>query len=148
MKKQQAGMTLIELVIVIIVLGIIAAVAAPKLADVSTSAKASSSLGSIGAFKSAVTITQALKTTAIPAWDDFKVNLEGFDVTTDSVATVDFDGDSNKDLEITGSSLDCSGAVTALAGADLTTAGKWLSYTAVTYEADGTTAINTTCFNM
>ena len=60
-------MTLIELVIVIIVLGIIAAVAAPRLADVSGSAKVASAEGSMGAFRSALTITRALHATADPA---------------------------------------------------------------------------------
>lgn len=54
--KRQAGMTLIELVIVIVVLGIIAAVAAPRFADISTSAKTASIDGSVGAVKSAHTI--------------------------------------------------------------------------------------------
>ena len=60
MKKQQAGMTLIELVIVIIVLGIIAAVAAPRFADISGDAGAAARDGNVGAFGSAATIAVAV----------------------------------------------------------------------------------------
>ena len=126
MKRQQAGMTLIELVIVIIVLGIIAAVAAPKLADVSSSAKVASAEGSVGAFKSALTISQALETSAALAWNSVTPNLDGF-TTSATGATVDFDGDGAADLNITlWETADCT--TTALSDpADKTKFKYWLS---------------------
>jgi len=138
-------MTLIELVIVIIVLGIIAAVAAPRLADVSGSAKVSSAEGSIGAFKSALTITQALHTAADPAWTSILPNLDGFVSSTGKV-TADFDGDSTDDLTITGYDAACTDGTTAggsaLAAGNEGTKGAWKAYLNVVTGGD------TTCVNL
>ena len=59
MKKQQAGMTLIELVIVIIVLGIIAAVAGPKFVDIKSDAEVAAQEGFHGNMLSAYTLATA-----------------------------------------------------------------------------------------
>ena len=113
--KRQAGMTLIELVIVIIVLGIIAAVAAPKLADISGKAKTSSVAGSLGAFKSGVTIAQAVAGANKMAWGSLSDQLDGFVMSSaNGSITLDVDGDTNLDINIaTFTGADCTTAVTA-----------------------------------
>jgi len=74
MKKQQAGMTLIELVIVIIVLGIIAAVAAPKFADIKTDAVTAAQEGVHGNMLSAYTIAVADQK-GTPSFDQFSAKV-------------------------------------------------------------------------
>ena len=116
--KKQAGMTLIELVIVIIVLGIIAAVAAPRFVDISTNAMTAGVDGSIGAFRSALTITRAEQQDARPTWAQIESNLEGFSTApadtpaaADGTITIDLDSDATVDLTITGySDADCTTA--------------------------------------
>jgi len=100
--KRQAGMTLIELVIVIIVLGIIAAVAAPRFVNIQGNAMTAGLAGSLGAFKSAVTITIAEQRDPQPTWGELEANIDGFDITGTGTATVDLDGDAAADLTITG----------------------------------------------
>jgi MSHA pilin protein MshA len=120
MKRQQAGMTLIELVIVIIVLGIIAAVAAPKFADVSGNAATAALSGSQDGFKSSYTI--AMGSAAVPGAPTMTELDNGIDglacvLTTGVCTSPDWDKDGNPDLTATAwVTSDCSTTAVTAAG--------------------------------
>jgi len=126
MKKQQAGMTLIELVIVIIVLGIIAAVAAPKFADISVNAKDSGMEGTAGAFNSAFTIAVA-QAAGKPTITQLNNQTEGLTFTAPNVWTLDLDG-GGADITITASEEDTCTPGGAIAVGD-TVESYQISYT-------------------
>ncbi|SRR5229473_2411490 len=79
MNKQQAGFTLIELVMVIIILGILAATAVPRFVDLSGNARTASVQSLMGALRSAATIAKATQLSA-GALSNASVILEGVTV--------------------------------------------------------------------
>lgn len=80
MQKQQAGFTLIELVMVIVILGILAAFALPKFADLTGDAREASINGLAGALKSAASIARAQQLVDQGALGD-TVSLDGSSIT-------------------------------------------------------------------
>lgn len=86
-KNQQAGFTLIELVVVIVILGILSTVAAPKFMDLSSSAKISALEGVSGTLISAAHLVYA------------KSIIEG--VASEESASIDIDSDGVDDVDIT-----------------------------------------------
>ena len=101
-RQQQAGMTLIELVIVIIVLGIIAAVAAPKFADISGNAATAALAGSQDGVKSGFTIAMgAAATPGAPDYTEITPRIDGLTWAAGVGTTPDWDKDAATEPDLT-----------------------------------------------
>ena len=109
MHKQQSGLTLIELIIVIIILGILAATAAPKLLDLTTEADEAAQDAGFGALKSAASIYYA-KNRAWPNGTLLAAAMEPVGACASGVITLP---DITKTFSV---GADCTTLITGVAG--------------------------------
>ncbi len=106
MKREQAGFTLIELVMVIVILGILGAMAIPKFVDLSGSAKTASVESMEGAVKSAWAVTIAEKKRAVTV-AEIAANVDGGTAANDGI---DVDVDGTTYTVLTWTAANCTGA--------------------------------------
>ena len=120
--KNESGMTLIELVIVIIVLGIVAAFAAPKFVDIKADAVAAAKDGVVGGFDSSYTLAVAKKK-GIPTVAELSAAVTQMTCNgTSKCDSGDKDGVAGVDVAALFYGDDCTTKTATTAGTDLVNA--------------------------
>ena len=138
-RAQQAGFTLIELIVVIVILGIMAATALPKFADMSTEARVAKMQAAAGSMKTAAATAHAVyiakgSTGSSITMDGETISMENGYPTAGSIATAA--GLDSSDYEI-----DTATAGQAVVTPDTSHSSCKVTYVAAKVDDPGTPAV-------
>lgn len=138
--KQQAGFTLIELVVVIVILGILAVTAIPRFTDMSSSARTAAMNGMLGAVQSASSIAHAQALVENKTGSTGSILMEGQAVSLVYGYPSAVAGGIDKALSAMDGFTHSGGVFTLTGGTNCT-----VTYTAATASAAPGIAASTTC---